>query len=260
MAGGGKTGQLPLPFVPGRSFAEADFVPGAANEEARAWLARWPGWPSGRLVLWGPEGSGKSHLAAIWQGRAKAAVTTGAALAEAEPEAALGLCTEAGAVLVEDADAAPQGRAMLHLINAASERRASLLMTARDPPGRWRASLPDLRSRLAATASVAIAAPDESLLEAVLAKHLADRGTTLRPDLLSWLVLRAPRDFSTIHALAAELDAGSLAAARAVTRPMAAEALARAMAATGHAAPEAGSDDNSMAPEHPPSRREGPLG
>lgn len=242
-------GQLPLPFSPARSFAEADFVPGAANAEARAWVSRWPDWPQRRLALWGPAGCGKSHLAAIWRERTGAVLVDGASLAATAPDAMPTLPPAGGGVLVEDACAAPQGRPLLHLLNAAQEAGVSVLLTARQPPSRWEVALPDLHSRLAAMATVAIAAPDEALVEAVLAKLLADRQVSLRPELLSFLALRLPRDFATIHALAAELDRISLAAGRRITRPLAGAALAEAMAVTGHLPPDAApEDDNSVEP------------
>jgi len=244
-------GQLPLPFSPARSFAAADFVPGAANAEARAWMSRWPDWPQRRLSLWGPAGSGKSHLAAIWRDRTGATLLDGTTLAAIAPEAVPALLPPAGpigaAILVENTCSTPQGRPLLHLINAAQEAGVSVLLTARQPPSRWDVALPDLRSRLASMAAVAIAAPDEALVEAVLAKLLADRQVSLRPELLSFLALRLPRDFATIHSLAAGLDCASLAAGRRITRPLAAVALAEAMAATGHApVAEPGVDDNSV--------------
>jgi chromosomal replication initiation ATPase DnaA len=251
--------QLPLPFTPARSFAAADFVPGRANEEARAWLSRWPDWPSRRLALWGPEGSGKSHLAAIWQAGTGAVALDGRTLGDAGLVALLAtLAGQAGAV-VEDADRLRDERALLHLMNTLAEAGAGLLLTARTPPARWPVALPDLRSRLAATAAVAIAAPDEALVEAVLAKLLADRQVAVRPDLIGSLALRMPRDFATVHALAAELDAASLAAGQRVTRGIAAAALARAMAATGHAPPDGGADDNSVERPAPPSPGEAPV-
>lgn len=253
--------QLPLPFAPARSFAADDFVPGSANAEARAWLGRWPDWPLRRLALWGPEGSGKSHLAAIWGARAGAALFDGKALGEAGLAPMLAaLAGQTGAV-VEHADRAGDERALLHLMNALAEAGAGLLLTARTPPARWTVALPDLRSRLAATAAVAIAAPDEALVEAVLAKLLADRQVAVRPELVAALALRLPRDFATVHALAAELDAASLAAGQRVTRGIAAAALARAMAATGHAPPasDVAADDNSVERAAPPSPGQGPV-
>lgn len=263
---GSSGAQLALPFRPGRSYAAEDFVAGAANAEARAWLDRWPDWPARRLALHGPAGSGKSHLAAIWRDRTGAVALTGEALAALAPEAAVAALPGAAAVLVEDADAAPQGRALLHLLNAAAEAGVSVLLTARTPPARWPTPLPDLRSRLAATAAAPISAPDEALLEAVLAKLMADRQLDLAPGLAAALVLRLPRDFAALHALAAALDEASLAAGRRLTRRIAADALARALAETGHApehaagAPAGPGDDISVEPGTDASPAGRPLG
>lgn len=254
MASAVPAAQLALPFRPGRSYAAEDFVQGAANAEARAWLDRWPGWPSRRLALVGPAGSGKSHLAAIWRQRAAAQAVPGAALAAMPPEAVLSAVAPAGAVLVEDADAAPQGRALLHLLNATAEAGGTVLLTARTPPGRWPTELADLRSRLAATATAPISTPDPALLEAVLAKLLADRQVTVRPELVAALALRLPREFAVLHLLADALDEASLAAGRRVTRRIAATALARALAGSAHAEEQRTlRDDSSVEPGSDPS-------
>ena len=43
-----------------------DFLVGASNEAAYGLIERWPAWPEAWLRLTGPEGAGKTHLAAIW--------------------------------------------------------------------------------------------------------------------------------------------------------------------------------------------------
>ncbi|HKP79919.1 MAG TPA: chromosomal replication initiator DnaA, partial [Phenylobacterium sp.] len=40
-----------------------DFARGPSNAEALAAVEAWPAWRDGCLVLVGPEGAGKSHLA-----------------------------------------------------------------------------------------------------------------------------------------------------------------------------------------------------
>lgn len=220
-------GQLAFAFPPAVSYAEADFVPAAASAEARAWLARWPGWPSGRLALWGPEGAGKSHLAAIWAARTQAAVLPAEALASAEPPALIGAARH---VVVEDGDrilgAAAAERALLHLLNLVAEGGGTVLLTGRRPPARWPVTLADLRSRLAAGAAVAIAAPDEALLAAVLAKALADRQLAVAPGVVAYLVRRLPRSFAAIQAAACWLDRASLGTGRRIGRALAAELVA----------------------------------
>lgn len=221
------SGQFAFAFPPAVSFAEADFVPGACSAAARAWLARWPDWPAGRLALWGPEGSGKSHLGAIWRARAGAAMVPAEMVATAEPPSLIGTARH---VLVEDGgrQALPPiaERRLLHLLNLVAELGGTMLLLGREPPARWPVALPDLRSRLAAGAAVAIGAPDETLLAAVLAKALADRQVAAEPDLAAYLARRLPRSFAAVQAAADWLDRASLASGRRITRALAAEFVA----------------------------------
>jgi chromosomal replication initiation ATPase DnaA len=220
-------GQLAFAFPPSVSHAEADFVPGDHSAEACAWLDRWPDWPSGRLGLWGPEGSGKSHLAAIWAARTGAATVMASALAEAEAPVLIGAARHAA---IEDADrgAGDLGaeRTLFHLLNLLAESGGTALLTGRSPPARWPVGLPDLRSRLAASGAIAIATPDETLLAAVLAKALADRQLVVEPEVLAYLVTRLPRTFAAMQRAAAALDQTALAAGRRITRALAARLVA----------------------------------
>jgi chromosomal replication initiation ATPase DnaA len=137
----------------------------------------------------------------------------------------------AGAAL-DDADLAPEP-ALLHLINRHAEAGAPLLLAARRPPARWGAALPDLASRLRATAAAGISPPGDALLAALLAKLLADRQLRMAPDLQAWLLRRLPREAAALAEAVARLDRAALAAGGAVTR-----ALARATLPDMDGAPE----------------------
>src|SRR5438270_12728044 len=113
--------QLALALDHPESLAREDFLSGPANGSALALIESWPSWPSRSVLLIGPEGSGKSHLAAIWAEAAGARVVGARAL---EP-GMLPRTLATGAVVVEDL--APAGfdeRALFHLLNLAREDEA----------------------------------------------------------------------------------------------------------------------------------------
>ncbi len=224
--------QLPLvvPFAPAQG--RADFHPAACNAVALAAVNGWRDWPRGRLMLVGPAGSGKTHLARIWATEAEAALCPATDL----PGGDLPALAARTRVAVEDAAAVagnPQAeRALLHLHNLLAERpEARLLLTARTPPRDWGLHLPDLISRMQAVALVRIEAPDDTLLSSVLAKLFADRKTPVAPATIPYLVARMDRSLAAAHDLAARLDAMALAARRPVGPGMAARALHEAEAA-----------------------------
>src|SRR6266478_6189716 len=126
--------QLALALDYAESFAREDFLSSPANAAALALIDRWPDWPDRAVGLVGPEGSGKSHLAAIWAGEAGARFLSARSLAGADLPAALAT----GALVIEDiAEGAFEERALFHLINLVREEQASLLVTARTAPGGW---------------------------------------------------------------------------------------------------------------------------
>ena len=207
-----------LPVRP--ALGRGDFFVSPANALAVAQIDAG-GWPAGKLLLIGPEGAGKSHLAQVWATETGAVVLEAAALPDLPPEAL--------AVVVEDAekvagDEAAETR-LFHLHNHVLARGGRLLITASAPPRCWGLALPDLASRMEATAQAAVLPPDDALLSAVLVKLFADRQIAVAPSLIPWLVNRMDRSFAAARALVAELDARALAQGGPVTREIAREVL-----------------------------------
>ena len=218
--------QLALALPHAESFAREDFLTGAPNAAALALVERWPDWPDRALALIGPEGAGKSHLAAIWAEIAGARRIAARALGETDLIAALAT----GALVIEDAPVRLDERALFHLLNLIREEAAFLLITAQAAPARWRVTLPDLGSRLRAIPTVALSAPDDALLRAVLVKLFADRQLAVDGNLVSFLATRIERSFAAARAAVDALDREALRLKRPVTRALAAELLRDASA------------------------------
>jgi chromosomal replication initiation ATPase DnaA len=234
--------QLVLDLPARAALGREDFFVSPANATALAALdlAQWPG---GQLLLIGPEGSGKTHLAHLWASEAGAALIGAAALASADiPALAAG-----GAVVVEDGETLAADRAgqtaLFHLHNLIG-RSGRLLVTATGPVRDWGLDLADLVSRLSAAPVARLDPPDDALLSAVLVKLFADRQITVQPALIGYLLHRMDRSIGAARDLVARLDALALAQGRAVNRALAAEVLApQGAAATTRAAPGPADED-----------------
>jgi chromosomal replication initiation ATPase DnaA len=212
--------QLVLALNHAESFAREDFLLGPSNMTALALIERWPDWPDRIVALIGPEGSGKSHLASIWAEQAGARSLSARSLSHLDLPTAFAT----GALVVEDL--APGGfdeRALFHLINLAREEAAYVLMTGRTAPTNLGADIRDLASRLRAVPSVALAAPDDALLRAVMVKLAADRQFTLDEPLIEYLANRIERSFAAARAAIARLDEEAMRQKRPVTRALASE-------------------------------------
>jgi len=227
--------QLVLALGHAASLDPADFIAAPCNEAALAWIARYPDWPAPLLALHGPAGSGKTHLVHLWLQRAAALgyaprLIDPASLAVATLPRLIG---NAHAVALDfaaqDLAAAPgmDQRALLHLYNMLGERGGHVLAAAQAAPARWAIALADLRSRLAAAPSVAIAPPDDALLAAVLVKLFADRQRRVDTGLIEYLVRRGERSLAAAGRIVAALDHQALALKRPVGVALARELLER---------------------------------
>ncbi len=192
--------QLPLPLGYTRSKDEADFFVSDCNSKAVAWIDHFPQWGHHATLLLGPEGSGKSHLAAIFKARHGVQVD------------------------IFDQPITPVDEvALFHRYNAAKDAGTGLLIVQRDAP--TAIVLADLASRIANAPVVRIEAPDGEVLGAVMIKAARDCGLNLPPNLVNYALIRLERQFSAIHAFIARLDAASLVQRREITVALASKVL-----------------------------------
>jgi chromosomal replication initiation ATPase DnaA len=211
--------QLALALDHDESYAREDFLSGPCNAAAEKLIDSWPDWPASAVALVGPEGSGKTHLATIWATGSGARVISARALAEVAPRAALAT----GALVIEEAGATTDERALFHIINLAREERAFLLFTARTAPSTWPVTIPDVISRIRAIPVVVLDAPDDAVLRGVLVKLAADRQLGLDEAVVRYLSTHIERSFAAARVAVIRLDNEALRQGRPPSRALAAE-------------------------------------
>ena len=212
--------QLVLALDHAESFAREDFLIGPSNIAALTLIERWPDWPDRIVALIGPEGCGKSHLAAIWAKATGARVLTAKLLEESGLPTALAT----GALVLEDlAFAGLDERALFHLVNLAREQGAYMLTTSRSPLTTFPVAIHDLASRMRAIPSVSLAAPDDSLLRSLIVKLAADRQLNVDDALVNYVANRIERSFVGARTAVARLDEEAMRQHRPITRALAAK-------------------------------------
>jgi chromosomal replication initiation ATPase DnaA len=225
VAGSVQPRQLAFALPHAESLTRDNFLEGPANEAGLTLIESWPDWPNRIMLLVGEEGSGKSHLAAIWAELSGARSTSAHTLTPASVPAALAT----GALVVEDLKPADfDERALFHLMNLAREDAAFVLITSRLAPSAFEIELRDLRSRLRAAPVVALSPPDDHLFRALIVKFCADRQLTVDEAVVSYLASRIERSYAAVRQAVELLDTEALRLGRPVTRALAAELLRNA--------------------------------
>lgn len=171
----------------------------AANAEVHQQLQNWCDWPHHTMILIGPEASGKTTMAAAYK-------------------------SESGGLYLDDAENHDDTE-IFHLWNRANNEKRPLLLLSEKPVAEWGVSLPDLKSRLAASLLVQITAPDQSMIDGLFQKYFAVRGLTISEDSLRYLEKRMIRSYAMVRQLAQKMDALAIEAKKPISLAIAKAAL-----------------------------------
>lgn len=212
---------LDLPVTPG--LGAEDFLVGASNEHAFRTIESWPDWPGGLLLLVGPAGSGKTHLASIWAGQAGADIVAADAV---EADRVPGLSRRPALAIDGLQGGIGDEQALFHLVNLAREHGHFLLVTSDRPVSALWIRTPDLLSRLRRAPTTELLAPDDALLRSVLVKLFHDRQLLVDSHVVDYVAARVERSLAAASRVVALLDREALSRGRRVTRPIAAAILA----------------------------------
>ncbi len=209
-------GQLVFPFGVQPALGRDDFILAPCNEQAFRFLDRWPDWPSRAAAIFGPHGSGKSHLARIWCGNSNGEFVS-ARLLNLEDTAKFPPGASAAIEMGDVASYAPseeRDRAIIALFERPS---GSLLFTGLMPPAEWPVAVADLRSRFDAILAFPLWAPDDALLNALVGKHFADRQMEVAEPVVRRILTHVERTPEAIRTFIARADFKALSERRAVT-------------------------------------------
>lgn len=215
--------QLSFDLPSKTALGREDFFVSPANALAVAMISA-TSWPGNKLVLSGPAGAGKTHLAHVWAAETGGRIIPSVALRYDDvPELAQ------RPVAIEDvpliAGDIEQQKTLFHLHNLVLAEGNALLMTGRLVPNLWNLSLPDLQSRVQGAHHVALEAPDDALLGAVLAKLFVDRQLNPGPEVIAYLVKHMDRSFQAAATVVECLDDLALSEKRDITRTLAVRVL-----------------------------------
>tara|TARA_B100001029_G_C15055571_1_gene454087 strand:- start:412 stop:1065 length:654 start_codon:yes stop_codon:yes gene_type:complete len=199
------TGQLVFDLLNVKNFNSEDFYVNENNIEASELINLWPKWFNGAVVIYGPEKSGKSHLANIWSKNIKANIyDLNKDLIFSEID------TNENFVIDNFHNLSKENEEnFFHIYNRTISNKKNILILL-DKNKFKKISLKDLESRFNSFSSATIKAPDDNLVKALIIKFFQDQQINIDPSVVAFIIKRIERDYATIFNFLKKIDNLSL--------------------------------------------------
>ena len=200
------TDQLILKFPTNNAYLKEDFYVSSSNKGAYEFINSWPKWIKRIVNIFGPPGSGKTHLASIL----KSKTSTLEIESDALNDKVFFAFKINEALIVENLNEEVSESILFSLWNVALQDNKYLLITSTKPISTYKFKLPDLKSRAASSVIIGINLPSDDLIGVILAKNFSDKQIKVEKKHIDYIIKRIDRSYEKISQFISILDKYSL--------------------------------------------------
>ena len=198
--------QLILKFPTYQAYKKEDFYVSPSNQEAYDFINNWPKWIKRIINIFGPSGSGKSHLASILKNKTSCLKIDSKELNE---KIFLKFKTKE-ALIIENLNERVSEKLLFSLWNIALQDNKYLLITSIKPISSYKFKLTDLISRVKSSLAIGIDLPGDDLISVILAKNFSDKQIKVEKKHIDYIIKRIDRSYEKISQFILTLDKYSL--------------------------------------------------
>ena len=198
--------QLILKFPTYKAYKKEDFYVSPSNQEAYDFINNWPKWIKRIINIFGPSGSGKSHLASILKNKTSCLKIDSNELNE---KIFLKFKTKE-ALIIENLNERVSEKLLFSLWNIALQDNKYLLITSIKPISSYKFKLTDLISRVKSSLAIGIDLPGDDLISVILAKNFSDKQIKVEKKHIDYIIKRIDRSYEKISQFILTLDKYSL--------------------------------------------------
>jgi len=198
--------QLILKFPTKQAYKKEDFYVSSSNQKAYDFINSWPKWIKLIVNIFGPSGSGKSHLASILKTKTSCLQINSDKLNET---IFLKFKTKE-ALIIENLNEKVSEELLFSLWNITLQDNKYLLITSKKPISSFKFKLRDLMSRVISSLIIGINLPSDDLISVILAKNFSDKQIKVEKKHIDYIIKRIDRSYEKISQFILTLDKYSL--------------------------------------------------
>jgi len=200
------TDQLILKFPSKQAYLKEDYYVSPSNSEAYNLLESWPKWIKKTANIFGPKGSGKTHLATLFKNKTSVVEVE----SEKLDEKIFFDFKLKEALIIENFNENLSENLLFSLYNIALQDNKYLLITSKKPINKYKFKLPDLQSRVNSTMIIGIDLPSDELISVILSKNFSDKQIKVEKKHIDYIIKRIDRSYEKISQFISTLDKYSL--------------------------------------------------
>jgi len=198
--------QLILKFPSHQAYKKEDFYVSPSNQEAYDFINSWPRWIKKIVNIFGPSGSGKSHLASILKNKTSYLQINSNEL----NEKIFTRYKTKEALIIENLDEKISEKLLFALWNVAMQDNKYLMITSKKPIASYKFKLKDLTSRVKSSLIIGIKLPSDDLISVIIAKSFSDKQIKVEKKHIDYIIKRIDRSYEKISQFILTLDKYSL--------------------------------------------------
>ena len=198
--------QLILKFPEHRAYKKEDFYVSPSNQEAYDFINNWPKWIKRIVNIFGPSGSGKSHLSSILKTKTKCLEI----LANELNENIIFEFKTKEVLIIENFNEKIPEELLFSLWNIALQDNKYFLINSIKPINSYKFKLSDLTSRIKSSLIIGIKLPSDDLISAIIVKNFSDKQITVEEKHIEYIIKRIDRSYEKISQFILTLDRYSL--------------------------------------------------
>ena len=200
------TDQLILKFPSDKNYSKEDFFVTSSNKEAYDFINSWPKWVKRIVNIFGPPGSGKTHITSILKSKTSVLETESNLLND---NIFFKFKTKE-ALIIKNLNENISEKLFFSLWNTVIQDNKYLLITSINPISTYKLKLLDLKSRIRSCMSIGIKLPSDELISVILAKNFSDKQITVEKKHIDYIIKRIDRSYEKISQFISILDTYSL--------------------------------------------------
>ena len=198
--------QLILKFPTNKIYLKEDFYVSTSNQDAYNFINSWPKWIKRIANIFGPPGSGKTHLTSILQSKTSVLTIKSKTLND---KIFFKFKTKE-VLIIENLDEKVSENLLFSIWNMALQDNKYLLITSDKPINTYKFKLPDLRSRLRSSMIIGVKLPSDDLIGVILTKNFSDKQIKIEKKHVDYIIKRIDRSYEKISQFILTLDKYSL--------------------------------------------------